>query len=465
MNAPVAAVDQLVVQSEDSGHVILPATSARFTAGRITAVTGESGAGKTTLLLSLLGHLPPGAHGVSGTVELAGHDVLSLNPSDLRRLRRDHVAFVGQDPGAALNPTMTVGALIREVAHDRGQVAEVLDLVRLPSSAIDRRPGQLSGGQQRRVALARALVRRVDLLLVDEPFAGLDPAARRQVAAVLRDLASSTRTAIGVSGHDLPTLEALCDDRVHVAGAAPQRALTVRTATNPPPGTTALLVAAGLHLSHGDTAVLRNLDLEVQTETLTAVVGPSGAGKTTLARVLTGMEPRATGTLTLHGEPLPLDGTRRPANQRRRIQLVPQDPRSTLNPRHTIGQTIRRPVVRHHGRRAATPQHVAELLTAVGLHPDLATRYPTELSGGQRQRVALARAIAAEPDVLICDEITSALDRDTAITIMDLLSDLMTRRHMGLVLISHDEELVHAYAHRTLHLTPDHTSHAPEATT
>ncbi|TXS35236.1 ATP-binding cassette domain-containing protein, partial [Streptomyces sp. uw30] len=195
-----------------------------LTPGRIQAITGPSGAGKTTLLSALIGALPPGAHVASGTVTVLGEDILALPSDRLRQLRRHRLAFVGQDPGSGLNPRMRAGRIITETASrtTRTTVPELLRLVRLPTDEHleRRRTAGLSGGQQRRVALARALARRPDVLLLDEPTAGLDPALRDEIADLLRDLASRDNIAIALTSHDPGFVARCADDTLALTPAA-----------------------------------------------------------------------------------------------------------------------------------------------------------------------------------------------------------------------------------------------------
>ena len=448
MNEPLVVADDLTITAPGGTRSLLENGSIELSRGRITAITGESGSGKTTLMKAVVGFLPPGARPESGSVRVLGHDVLTMPTEPLRRLRREHLAFVGQDPGSALNPTMRVRALLREVAGnpDNDDPARVLAWVQLPESVLHRRPGELSGGQQRRVALARALMRGVDVLLVDEPFAGLDARVRQEIVAVLRTLASDNDVAIAVSGHDTATLELLADDLVHIGvpptpGSRPRRESTPDTPHRP-----VALSGHGLGLTRGDVPVLSSVDIVAYRGAATAVIGESGAGKTTLARVLAGLEPGAVGSLRLGGAEVELSGSRRPRWLRDRIQLVPQNPLSALNPQRTVAQSLERPLVRRGVRaRARRASEIGSLLESVGLTEDFATRYPGELSGGQRQRVSIARALAYDPEVLICDEVTSALDHATATSIMDLLHTVMVDRNSSLIVISHDLDLVRRY--------------------
>ncbi|WP_406511484.1 ATP-binding cassette domain-containing protein [Streptomyces sp. NBC_00161] len=461
--APAARVTALSIALAD-GTPLLDNATLTLERGRVHAITGPSGAGKTTLLRAVAGAIPPGAAVTEGAVTVLGHDVLTLAPERLRRLRREHLAYLGQDPGSGLNPRMKVGRLITETASDKSRTAlsDLLVQVRLPAGehVERRRPSALSGGQQRRVALARALARRPEILLLDEPTAGLDAALRDEIADLLRDLAHRHGLAIALSSHDPDFVNRCADDTVVLGEPTTTHAAAPKApAPRTPPraeapharGGDAVLTVRSLDARVGTgrtrRQVLTGLDLEVRPGALTAIVGPSGCGKTTLVRTLAGLHPASGGTLTLHGSPLTGTHRRRTRDQRRRIQLVPQNPLGALNPARTVGATLIRPLKLHLGlpadRRA---DRVAELLIAVGLPGGFAARYPHELSGGQRQRVSIARALAAEPDILLCDEVTSALDADTAADVMALLRDLRTARGLAVVLVSHDLPLVSRHA-------------------
>ncbi|WP_245671263.1 ABC transporter ATP-binding protein [Nocardia amamiensis] len=558
-------VDNLTVLGSNGQELAGP-TTFRIPAGTVTALTGPSGSGKTTVMRALLGHLPSAAAQATGSACVAGHDVLTLNHDALRHFRRRHIAFVAQDPGSALNPVMRVRALLREVAPDvsKATLTDTLALVGLSPDYLHRRPGELSGGQQRRVALARALIRRTGVLVLDEPFAGLHGALRTDIAARLAELARERSVAILLSGHDTALVHSIADDVVelgavhpasgpvrpaevlrngngtptktsdagraltttpavgitadpnaagriddrsraepvpvldgararfgHMSGVAPPRehrfadssserdepvhardhagALPHRDSTSPDDHLSAVqeswgegtargrpvdqlvLRAHGIGASVDGHQVLAGIDLALGAGAALAVVGASGAGKTTLARVIAGLHPCATGSLELRGNPIAVGARRRRRYGAGGIQLVTQNPRSALNPRRTVAQTLGRPL-RRIGRvpRRDIPQRVAELLASVELPADSAARYPHELSGGQRQRVALARALAAEPAVLLCDEITSALDHATTAAIMALLDRIRAERDTALLVITHDMSLVAEYCPRLL---------------
>lgn len=459
-------VTDLTLAAPD-GRLLLDGGRLEVRPGRITALTGPSGSGKTTLLRAVAGLLPPGARRTAGRVEVLGRDVLTLGAAELRALRRHRLAYVGQDPGSGLNPRMTVRRLLAEVAVDRspGSLHALLAEVRLPTDdgLPGRRTGQLSGGQQRRLALARALARRPAVLLLDEPTAGLDPEVRDEIADLLRHLAAHHRLAVALSCHDAGLVARLADEVVDLAadlsrGAAAPPRPAPRTSGRPVPGGVPTLAVSGLRAAFVQrgrrTPVLHGIDLAISPGSSTGIVGASGSGKTTLVRAVVGLHRPTGGTVTLDGIRLAPSAHGRTREQRRRLQLVPQDPLGTLNPSRTVGATIGRPLRLHRrtGRDRA-PARVLELLEHVGLPAHCADRYPHELSGGQRQRASIARALAADPDVLVCDEVTSALDDGTAAAVMDLLGDLRDRRGLALVLISHDLRLVASRTDRLLVLS------------
>ncbi|MFF3861335.1 ABC transporter ATP-binding protein [Streptomyces sp. NPDC002209] len=463
---PVATAAGLEI-AVPGGPVLLHPASLTVRPGQVTALTGPSGSGKTTLLRALIGHFPDGAAVTSGTLDVLGHRPDVLAPAELRNLRRHRIAYVGQDPGSALNPRMKIRSIVAETATDPSDEA-VLGLLRecrLPvdDGLPDRRPTAISGGQQRRVALARALARTPEVLLLDEPTAGLDSALRDEIAELLRDLAASRGLAVVMACHDPELVEACADHVVRLT--APQSAhLPSQRAAGPDavpaaPAPTAVgegLRAQGISVAFthraGRHQALDAVDFSAAPGTATGIVGPSGSGKTTLLRILAGLHPADSGSLTLDDHPLALTARKRRREHHRRIQLVPQNPLDALNPSRTVGDALTRPLRLHSGlSRRQIAGRVGELLEQVELPADFAARRPGELSGGQRQRVSIARALATDPGYLLCDEITSALDPETAATVMDLLARLRTERGLTTVVVSHELHLIAAYTD-TVHL-------------
>ena len=438
----------------------------RLTAGkgRIIGVVGPSGSGKTTLLRCIAGALPNGVLTVRGSLSVLGQEVLTLPANELREFRQHHIGFVGQDPASRLNPRMRVRRLLTEAAgHKHFSEQQILTDVGLPATEelLRRKPGQLSGGQQRRVALARALARRPDVLLLDEPTVGLDAVLRERLCELLRDRADEGTTIL-LTCHDMPLIAELADEVVDLsASPGVPEVLTEYRA----PSTTGdeILRVDGLSAwadSRRRTPILHGVDLSLTGRDALAVVGVSGSGKTTLARAITGLHKHTEGRINLGDQLMPLRAERRNPTQRKRVQLIPQDSLGTLNPSRTVGATLSRPLRLYRKIPARElPLQVTSLLNTVGLTEEFTKRYPHELSGGQRQRVAIARALAAAPNVLVCDEITSSLDTSTTEEIMNMLAEIRSQRDLALIIITHDIPLAIRHTSTVLVLEEGHVVH------
>ncbi|WP_399880076.1 ABC transporter ATP-binding protein [Streptomyces sp. BBFR51] len=457
----LAEVGGLTVGPAAGGPPVLRDASLSLAAGQVLGVAGRSGSGKSSLAHGLLGHVRPGLEVRAGTVRVAGLD--PFDRADARRLRGRVVSFLGQDPASSLNPALRIGTQIAEAVRlrstvtegVRARVEELLLSVRLPADRNFRRrlPRELSGGQAQRVALALALAGRPGLLVLDEPTSGLDPVLADGMRALLAEtLREGDRAALLVS-HDPAWLGAVSDDVIRLEGGRivghamqaaplpvqPSGASSDDGSPGETPCTTVVepevtggLFVRELHAAHGRSAVLHDVTLTISASSCTAVVGTSGSGKTTLARCLAGLHPKAAGSVEWRGDATP---RRRGAP----VQLVAQDARGALNPRESVGAALTRPLRGLGGRSTGdAADEAVRLLGLVGLDADVLGRRPGELSGGQRQRVALARTLAARPRVLVCDEITSALDPETGGRVLDLLDEL--RRTLGLtvVMVTHD---------------------------
>ncbi|WP_234327357.1 ATP-binding cassette domain-containing protein [Streptomyces sp. NRRL WC-3742] len=467
----VLSVRELTVRTP-TGAAVLDGVRLDLAPGRILALVGASGSGKTTLALAALGEIRPGLAVTGGSVRLAGEPVLGLPQRALRRLRGRHCGYVPQDPRTSLAPTLRVAEQIGEFLRARAvpkterpeRVRAALRAARLPDDPafLRRLPHQLSGGQRQRVALAAALAHRPDLLVLDEPTSALDPATARALLADVRRLRADGGPAVLLVAHDLAQVAEVADevavlDGGRVVERGPVAQVLARPAsaagkllvdsvrvTAPPKAVAAsgapVLELTGLTARRGDTTVLDGIDLALAPGDCLSVVGPSGGGKTTLLRCLTGLHSQWTGELRLGGEPVAPGVRARGRAQLRRLQLVPQDPQDSLNPRHRVGAALARPLrlYRPELDAAAVRAEVRRLLERVGLTPEHAERYPSGLSGGQRQRVALARALAAGPEVLLCDEATSALDPPTAATVLALLDELRRESGVAMVVVTHD---------------------------
>ncbi|OLR94617.1 ABC transporter ATP-binding protein/permease [Actinokineospora bangkokensis] len=402
----VARVRDLRVEVD--GAAVVAGVSFDVRAGRVLALVGESGSGKTTAAAALLGEAPGR---VSGEVVVAGR-----------------VGYVPQHPGTALNPVRRVGRVLAELAP-APRVAAALAGVGLPT---DRRflrklPHQLSGGQQQRLVLAQALLVDPVLVIADEPTTGQDALSRGEVAARLREL-RDRGTGVLLLTHDHALVEELADE-VHALGTSPAAAPVA--APRPHPGGPTALALDDVTVGHRGTPVLTGVTLTLAAAERVAITGRSGSGKTTLARAIAGLHRPSRGTVTARGG----------------VQYVFQDARQSFDDRRTVLAQVARTAVRKRGLAAPAARAAAlDLLGALGVDGATARRGPAALSGGQLRRAALARALLAEPDVLVCDEITAGLDPATRRVVLDHLARLDT----ALVVVTHDEAAVAALAHRTL---------------
>jgi peptide/nickel transport system ATP-binding protein len=431
--------------------------------GSIVALVGSSGGGKTTLLQALVGYVGPGLRRTSGSVAVDGRDPFALSAAELRALRRMRVAFVGQDPMSRLCPTHRVRDVVGELAPAEGRegaIARALTSAGLGCDAelLRRRACELSGGQLRRLALARALVREPSLLLLDEPTGGLDAPRARAVAGELRALAARG-TAVVLASHDPDHVRQAADAVVGIEGGriavVKRRAGSRLSGPRPAPATVERLRATSVRALAGGREVVRDLTLGVPAGSTLALVGPSGSGKTTLLRYLAGLAP-GSGDVLLDGRPLARRVRDRGADERRRMQYVAQDPLGALNPVRTIAKTLMRPLRRHRGLSGQEAlEAAAALLAEVALPDALLQRRPAELSGGQRQRVVLARALAADPHVLVADEFTAALDEHTGDRVLELLRARQEESGLAIVWATHDLALARRFADAMLDLDPE----------
>ncbi|WP_435094097.1 dipeptide ABC transporter ATP-binding protein [Clavibacter michiganensis] len=471
---------------------VVRGVSFEIRAGRALGLVGESGSGKSTVARTLLAHLRRGSRIVGGSVEVAGDDVFALSPAATRELRGGTAAVVAQNAGQALTPSMRVGRQLREALESHGlpsedeRVEELIRLVRLPDPAtiVRRYPHQLSGGQQQRIAIAMAVAARPRVLVLDEPTTALDVVTQAAVLTLIRDLARELGMAVLLVSHDLGVVSTMVDeiavmrDGVIVEHrpttelfASPEHAYTRELLAAIPggPGAAApvtapaedqvapMVVADGLvvRYARGLPPAVSDVSFTIAPRETLAVVGESGSGKTTLATALAGLVPTESGTFRFQGDGVEGDLTSAVAGRspalRRAVQLVFQNADTSLNPRRTVGAAIARPLKLFTGRASA--ERVGEILTEVGLSPDFAARLPNQLSGGQRQRVGIARALAADPQLVIADEITTALDVRVQAEILDLLAGLQRDKGLSCLFISHDLAVVRGVADRVAVMT------------
>lgn len=432
-------------------------------AGEVTALVGASGSGKTTSALALLGEHGQGVT-LSGSVEVDGQLVVDSNglTAAAVAVRGRVVAYMPQHPGSALNPARRIGAGLTELAklHHPGLnvVPEALRGAQLPAdkATMRRFPHQFSGGQRQRIALAQALVCRPKVLVLDEPSTGLDSITRLQLVEELKELAAAGLGILLLS-HDLDLVRALAHrvvvlDAGRVVGdvlpTATQPAATQGTHQQSEPLLQAMNVSASLR-TRGRDPILQEVELAVPPGGCVGVVGRSGSGKTTLARCLAGLHERHTGRITLAGEDLPVL-RKRTLDQNRRVQYVWQEVRGSFDERRLVDEQVARTAVRLRGLSPSDAKAEAvATLARLGVSAHTAARPPSRLSGGELQRAALARALLAHPDVLICDEITTALDEHGTTLVVELLNELKAQG-TALVWISHDLGLVAAVSDHVL---------------
>ncbi|MXQ10550.1 nickel ABC transporter ATP-binding protein NikE [Microvirga makkahensis] len=510
MGTSVLTVDHLGIATK-AGHKVLDDVSLQVRRGEVLALIGASGSGKTTLALAALGHMRPGLEHVGGSVNLNGVDVLKAPHPVLNRLRGRIGAYIAQSAAAAFNPRIRLGDQVVESAllhhsqksaEARARAREVFRYLSLPSPDRigSRFPYQVSGGQLQRFMIAMGMQEEPLLMVCDEPTSALDVTTQVEVMRLLKRAIRDNNTAALFVSHDLAVVAQIAT-RIAVmrAGRIVEVGETDQVVNAPREEYTRELIAACTHLSLASLAnrpsrlltapatalsvqsivagygnvrggkpqitTLHGVDLEVGKGEIVAVIGESGSGKTTLARVIAGLHAPASGTVALEGEPLAGLDRERTDGQRRRVQLAVQMADTALNPKHRIRRILGRVLRFFHGLRGdAAEARMVDLLAMVSLPANYLERYPTQLSGGEKQRVNLARALAADPDVLICDEITSALDTIVAGQIIDLVKRLRDELGLAIIFISHDLATVASIADRVTVLRHGRVVEAGECT-
>ena len=444
--------------------------------GEVLGLIGESGAGKSTIGLAAMGFARPGCRIVDGTIMFDGIDLRTASEAEKRRLWGARIAYVAQSAAAAFNPAhklidQTVETAVRDGIRTREQaVADSIDLYRRlqlpnPEHIGDRFPHQVSGGQLQRAMTAMAMSCRPDLIIFDEPTTALDVTTQVEVLAAMRNIVEQFHTAAIYITHDLAVVAQMAD-RIMVLrhGLEVEEAPTREMLKEPKKDYTKTLwavrsLAKEESISEDVTLSIRNVDasysgvvkvLDNVTVSLprgrtVAVVGESGSGKSTLARAITGLLPPTKGEILFNGKALPKALKERDKDTLRRIQMIYQSADTSLNPRQTIRDILGRPLEFYHGIRGADrDRRVAELLDSIELNESYIDRLPTELSGGQKQRISIARALAAQPDIIICDEVTSALDQIVQEEILTLLMRLQKDTNVSYLFITHDIATVRA---------------------
>ena len=461
--------------ADEKWHDIIKGIDLKLHRGEIMGLIGESGAGKSTLGLAAIGYTQPGCRITDGNIIFDGVDLTGISDSQKRKLWGNRMTYVAQSAAASFNPAhrlilQTTASTIRCGAKSKDQAySDAKDLYKElnlpdPQNIGDRYPHQVSGGQLQRVMTAMAMSPRPDLIIFDEPTTALDVTTQVDVLSAMRKIVEKFNTAAIYITHDLAVVAQMADFiKVLRYGKEVEEAPTRKMLSSPKEEYTkslwsvrslekeeqqrgeSILSLNGIDAAYGSAKVLFDVNIEVAKGTTVAVVGESGSGKSTTARVITGLLPQSAGSLTFDGEKLPKALKDRTKEQKLRIQMIYQMADTAMNPRQTVGEIIGRPLEFYLNMRGSEKRkRTLELLEMIELNGDFMRRIPSELSGGQKQRICIARALAANPDFIICDEVTSALDQIVQEGILKLLLRLQKELGLTYLFITHDISTVKA---------------------
>ena len=460
--------------------VLVDGVSLTLQKGRVLGLIGESGAGKSTIGLSAMAYGRGGVRLTGGTIRLRGDEIRTASPAGLRAIRGQRVTYVAQSAAAAFNPAKKLMEQVIETtlmhglasrAEAEARAVALFGKLGLPNPETfgQRFPHQVSGGQLQRAMTAMALCPKPDLVIFDEPTTALDVTTQIDVLAAIKEAIRDTGVGALYITHDLAVVAQVSDDIMVLRHGkmveygsvdqiinAPREAYTralisVRQMEHPEkPAEAPVVLSVGqvtarYRGTHFD--VLKNVSVDLRSGQTLAVVGESGSGKSTLARAITGLLPPRSGTIRFAGRELSRDLAGRSKDDLRELQMIYQMADVAMNPRHTVGQIIGRPLEFYFGLKGEAKQkRIQALLDEIEMGRGFADRYPAELSGGQKQRVCIARALAAKPRLIICDEVTSALDPLVADGILKLLLDLQKVEGVAYLFITHDLATVKAIA-------------------
>jgi peptide/nickel transport system ATP-binding protein len=461
--------------ADEKWHDIVNGVDLTLRRGEVMGLIGESGAGKSTLGLAAMGYTQPGCKITAGEIIFDGVDLAKLSDAEKRKFWGNRMTYVAQSAAASFNPAhrliaQTTASTIRAGLKDRSEAysdARILyDALNLPDPEHigDRYPHQVSGGQLQRVMTAMAMSPRPDLIVFDEPTTALDVTTQVEVLSSMRKIVEEFNTAAIYITHDLAVVAQMSDFiKVLRYGYEVEEAPTREMLSTPKESYTkslwsvralekkeqeigqSILSLKGIDAAYGVSKVLFDVDIEVPKGSTVAVVGESGSGKSTTARVITGLLPQTAGSVHFDGTELPPALADRSKDQKRRIQMIYQMADTAMNPRQTVRDILGRPLEFYLDLRGkAKNDRILELLEMIELDGRFLERLPSELSGGQKQRICIARALAANPDFVICDEVTSALDQIVQEGILKLLLRLQKELGLTYLFITHDISTVKA---------------------
>ena len=478
------------VRDDGSELPIVKEVNFQVREGEVVALIGESGSGKTTIALSALGYCKPGLKISGGSTLLFDQDLSAMNIEELRQIRGEKVAYLAQSAIATFNPALKINEQVTESAVIHGSKTQpeadsfakglygALDLPD-PDNIGTRYPHQVSGGQLQRLMAAMALCGEPSLLVLDEPTTALDVTTQIEVLKAFKKVIRERGAAAIYVTHDLAVVAQIADRIVVLYNGDIQEKGSANAVISKPrhPYTRRLMqavrplpaagkkakenvlpdnvieingVSAGYGgdvISNPKEVILKDINLQLARGEVLGIIGESGSGKSTLARVVAGLLPSFKGDILLDKQKLQPRLEDRPRSELRKIQFVYQMADTAINPKQTIGNILGRPLEFYLDMYGSKRKdRVLELLEMVELPKEFYTRFPHELSGGQKQRINLARALAAEPEVLLCDEVTSALDSIVGANVIELLRGLRKNLGVSFVFISHDLSTVSAFA-------------------
>jgi peptide/nickel transport system ATP-binding protein len=479
----ILEIKNLVIegQIEDQWKPIVKGVDLQLHKGEVLGLIGESGAGKSTIGLASMGFTRQGCRIASGSIIFDGHQLFGASEDILRNVRGARIAYVAQSAAASFNPAHRLIKQYAEGPVQHGlmgsseaeqQAVEIYEQLLLPDpeNIGYRFPHQVSGGQLQRAMVAMAMSCRPDIIVFDEPTTALDVTTQIEVLAAIKEITRQFQTAALYITHDLAVVAQMAD-RIMVLRygemveenetgkllSDPQKQytrdlLSVRTLKEDKDlSVTEKSVILGIEnvsASYtGEEKVLKNINLKIRRGRTVALVGESGSGKSTLARVITGLLPPMEGRIVFNSTELPHALKSRNRENLRQLQMIYQMPDTALNPKQKIKRILGRPLKFYFGmKKRERNARIKELLEQIELPQSFINRYPTELSGGEKQRICIARALAAKPELVICDEVTSALDQLVAEGILELLQDLQNELNMSYLFITHDLATVKAIA-------------------